>query len=110
MKVTVINLANPVIKIYNTGLQGPRGPSSGVVISETTISLTITDQNYLVLKGNSAMEITLKNPAVAEPVTIMNQGSMPATIIGPILGDTSLIIVPGNVYQFVPSGGQYYVA
>ncbi len=113
IKITVVNLANPVIKIYTTGVQGkdgPVGPGGGFIIDETTQDLTITDETYLVLKGDDLLNITLKDPTSAVPVTIINQSAGPATIIGSILGDTSFIIAPGNVYQFVPSEGQYYVA
>ena len=111
MKIEIINITTHVVEVYPVGIQGAKGAdgSSTQVISEASANKTITDETYLILKGANALNITLKDPNAAQPITILNQADQPAIILGPILNGSDFTIVPGNVYQFVPQGGIYYV-
>lgn len=115
--VTVVNLANPVIKIYLTGTQGIPGPPKSEVIDDTSSSITITTQNYLILKGPDALIIGLKD-LNAIPVEILNAGGQSSIIRAPTgklifyngQTDQDFIIPPGSVYSFVPKGNVYYAS
>lgn len=102
------------IDIATVGVQGAAGPSSPIVIGETDINLLITNQNYLVCKGDNDLIITLKNTSVADPITIVNATNGKLVTVEcsdgqTILGHTGWNIVAGNVFGFLPQGDMYYV-
>ena len=123
MKIYVIDLTKPnieiklqrmVVDIATIGIQGAAGPSTPIVISETIINLTVTNQTYLVCKGDNDLIITLKNTAVATPITILNATNGKIVTVQcsdgqTILGNTGWVIKNGNVFGFVPQGDMYYV-
>lgn len=96
-------------------LQGPPGQdgiSGARVIVETPIGLTVTNEDVIIVKAAIAdVTINLKNLASAnKEVLIKNRSSFDVEVVGPIEGDTSLIITPGAGYSFIPGDDDYTYA
>ena len=101
------------IDIQTVGVQGASGQSSDV-IRDTYINTTVTNQTYLVCKGDNDLIITLKNTVDAVPVTIVNATNGKLVTVQcsdgqTILGHTGWNIMAGNVFGFLPQGDEYYV-
>jgi hypothetical protein len=95
---------------------GGGGGGTATNIVSTTVNMTVTDETHVVVKGASAVTISLKAIATAsEPVSISNKSSENCTVdidgggtISDVVDDTALIIVPGNTYIFLPETGVAY--
>lgn len=115
----LIELIDPspaiIIEVQTVGTQGPPGSggSSAPSIVETTATMDVDQEDFIICKSTGPITVNLKTNGT-KPVVIKNLGTATVTVNvkngANIDYEPSFFIEPLNGFQFIPQGGQYYVA